>query len=32
MQLAALLLEKTAEQISETEAEGLVSPSRFGGR
>jgi hypothetical protein len=32
MQLAALLLEKTAEQISETEAEGLVSPSRFAGR
>ena len=32
MQLAALLLEKTAEQISETEAEGLVSPGRFAGR
>src|SRR5271155_2800097 len=28
MQLAALLLEKTTERISETEAEGLIQPAR----
>ncbi len=32
MQLAALLLEKTTERISETEAEGLVSPIRSAGQ
>ncbi len=32
MQLAALLLEKTTERISETEAEGLVGPRRLTSR
>ena len=32
MQLAALLLEKTTERMSETEAEGLVSPIRGAGQ
>src|SRR5208282_4986302 len=32
MQLAALLLEKTTERISETEAEGLVSSRRRASR
>jgi hypothetical protein len=32
MQLAALLLEKKAEELNEGEAESLVSPKRHAGR
>jgi hypothetical protein len=32
MQLAALLLEKKAEELSEREAESLVSPKRYANR